>query len=493
MRAYLRAYQATGEQAFADSARDTLSFVADVMTGPDGQFYSALDAETDAVEGAYYVWERSDVRRVLSNEQMALFDAAFALEPVPAFPGHKHPDGGVLFMRKPATALARDLGTPYAELRVKIDAILRVLKMSRDARKLPRLDDKVIAGWNGMMIGACAMAGSALSDSTYLASATRGAEFVLGHMRDEQGRLWRIWRQGVREQPAFQEDYAFLIQGLLALHAATDDPRWLESAVALATVADELFWDARDRGYFFSQDGPDLIARIKSISDGAIPSGNSAMLHNLARLWIVTMDDRWRQRVEQMLQAFNAPLAAAPAAHIHMVHALDRWLRLDQSGAPAAEGVAPPGDRAEIASPDRLDGTGRVAVLVAAEPAQVRPAGTFRVHADLAIEAGWHINANPASDPLLIPTLVDLRGDSRVEVVSVAYPDGRDLTARFAEHPIKVLTDRVRITLTARVGESVPVGSRLALNVFVQYQACDEVRCLKPAEQVKEVFVEVTD
>ncbi|MCI0631253.1 MAG: DUF255 domain-containing protein [Phycisphaerales bacterium] len=507
VRGYVRAHEATGEQAFADSARDTLAYVADLMTGPDGQFYSALDAETDAAEGAYYVWERSEIQRILSSEQLAVFDSVFALGPVPTFPGHKHPEGGVLYMRKPLTELAHERSTPYDELRAKVDEMVRALERHRDQRKLPHLDDKVIAGWNGMMIGAYALAGAALKDSAYLASAQRAAEFVLTHMRDEQGRLWRIWRKGVAEQPAFQEDYAFCVQGLLVLHDATSDPRWLDSAVELARIADQFFWDsasgpgggAGGGGYFFAQESPDLIARIKSVSDGAIPSGNSAMLHNLVSLWQETGDTHWKRRTEEMLQTFGGALASAPGAQIHMVHALERWLRLGQATSPATAAsprITLPDVRDAVSNAPRSDGSAYVTALITTEPTRVRPGGTFQVHVDLTIAKGWHINANPASDSALVPTLADLRGsagDSLVEVVSVAYPDGHDLKASYADGPIKVLSDRVRITITARLAESVTVGSIVPLSVFIQYQACDDARCLPPVEQISEVKAQVIE
>jgi len=141
------------------------------------------------VEGAYYVWNRDKLTAILEGDDLALFDTVFALADLPAFPGHRHPDGGALFMRKPIAVLAADLGIPYAALHARVDDILAQLKDARVERKLPRLDDKVIAGWNGLMIGAYAEAGRVLDKPAYTEAARRAAAFLLEHMRDDDGNL----------------------------------------------------------------------------------------------------------------------------------------------------------------------------------------------------------------------------------------------------------------------------------------------------------------
>ncbi len=490
---YVAAYESTGDPMFADVARGILRCVAEVMTGTDGQFYSALDAETDAVEGAYYVWTRSEVQQLLSGGDLALFDQVFALGNVPTFPGHKHPDGGVLYMRKPITEVTRDLNAPYAGLRAQVDSLLSRMKARRDQRTLPHLDDKVISGWNGMMLGAYADAGMTLAEPSYITAAERAAAFVLERMRRPDGQLLRVWRRGVAGQSAFQEDYSFVIQGLLVLNEATDDVRWLDAAVELTRISDELFWDTAEGGYYFAQDTPDLIARSKSISDGAIPSGNSTMLHCLVQLWQVTGDDIYRQRVEQMLRTFGGTLAASPSSQIHMVHALEEWLRSKKSTSrkprPPSE-ITLPGLGSVTGGIPPLDGEQHVTASVLADPTRVRPGETFLVHVDLTVEDGWHINANPASSPLLIPTIADLRGDSPVELVSVTYPEAETLRAAYAEEPIRVLDGQVRITLKVRLDGSAQSGTTVPVRVLIQYQACDDTRCLPHKERIEELTIE---
>ena len=204
--AYLDAYAATGEARHADAARGIFRFVGEVFTGPQGQFYSALDAETDAVEGAYYVWTREEITRVLGDKDAAAFLSAFELADVPIFPGHKHPEGGTLVRKARGQA-----NTP------EIAAMLAKLAEVRKARKLPRLDDKAIASWNGMMIDAYARGAEVLKDDAYRAAAAKAAEFVLTFMRTPDGRLVRSIRLADEKkamltapQEGFLEDYATL-------------------------------------------------------------------------------------------------------------------------------------------------------------------------------------------------------------------------------------------------------------------------------------------
>jgi uncharacterized protein YyaL (SSP411 family) len=240
--AYLDACAATGEVRFADTARGIFSFVAAVFTGPDGQFYSALDAETDAVEGAYYVWTRDEITRVLGDKDAAAFLAVFALANVPHFPGHKHPEGGAVVRKARGVANSPE-----------IEAMLGKLASARQNRTLPRLDDKAIAAWNGMMIDAYARGSEVLKEDSYRAAAAKAATFVLDRMRTRDGRLLRSVRvvaDAKRQPPSqegFLEDYAFVIRGLLALERVETDSasktRWLAAARTLAVKADELIWD----------------------------------------------------------------------------------------------------------------------------------------------------------------------------------------------------------------------------------------------------------
>jgi hypothetical protein len=354
------------------------------------------------------------------------------------------------------------------------------------------------------MIDAYARAGRTLDDPAYLHAARRAAAFILDNMRDENGHLLRIMRNDIAEQPAFLEDYAFFIQGLLSLHQAAGEPFWLDRAAELARLADQLFWDSgtndaeppgssggdagtreQGGGYFFALESPHLIARSKSIDDGAIPSGNSAMLHNLLTLSELTSDTHWQRRADAMFAAFGRSLLDHPGAHIHMIHAVERMLRADSTR--IASGSQAPSRVNPAARPDDI------AITIQPKSDQLRPGQTFRIFVQLDISPPWHINANPASAPNLIPTLVDLRCDAPVELLSVDYPKPQQIKTDFADEPLKVFQGRTTITLTVRVADDAPAPATHTLNVFVQFQPCDHARCLPPAEQTIDLRIDIKD
>jgi len=490
--AYLRAYEATGDEAFADVARDILRYIDELMTGPDGQFYSALDAETDATEGAYYAWNREQIEQTLNENELALFDKAFAIAPIPEFRGHMHPDGGALHMRKPITELAAELGTPYADLRDRLDGILAKMKAVRDDRELPGLDDKVIAGWNGMMIGAYAEAGRTLGEPAYTNSARNAASFMLDRLRDDNGDLLRLWRAGVSEQPAFHEDYAFAIRGLTSLYRSTEEQRWLDAATDLADRADKRFWDDDAGGYYFAEATEDLIARSKSPRDGAIPSGNSAMANALIDLAELTKDDRWRGRAEDTLEAFSGIAAAAPAGHLHMVHAVERFLKLPEDGAAdvSASAIGLP----QIMSDELEAGpttAGHARISASVEPTLIRKGQVFKVRVVVDIDDGWHINANPASSPELIATAVDIRSELPIQVDRVEYPKSVRLNPSFSPQAIEVYEGEAELMVECRLERGEYADGANLLRVVTVYQACNDHSCAAPATEIIEVPITV--
>ncbi|MEX2219735.1 MAG: DUF255 domain-containing protein [Phycisphaerales bacterium] len=495
---YLDASSATGEQRHADTARGIFRFVAEVFTGPQGQFYSALDAETDAVEGAYYTWTREQITSVLGDADAAEFLVAFELADVPIFPGHKHPEGGTLVKRARGVA-----NTP------EIDAMLGRLAAVRQARKLPRLDDKAIAAWDGMMIDAYARGAEVLKDDAYRAAGVKAAEFVLEKMTASDGRLLRSVRLAAdakappSAQEGFLEDYAFMIRGLLALHRVEPDAarsaKWLDAAKTLQAKADELFWDKDGGGYFFATPQPDLIARGKDIGDNATPGGNSVMAHNLIELAAATGDGAHRARAERLLGAFSGAMAQSPRGSVHMVHAVQRLLS-QPPGAPAIE-IKPPSSAAPQVVPAISDSSAHVKVEASVEPTSAAPGDTVTVTATLRIDDGWHVNANPASADFLIATLVDVRANAppgaaetpKIDVVEISYPKSSILKSKgLGTDAIRVYSGLARVIIAVRLPAEAPTGAVISLRVLAKFQACsDDGVCLLPAEWAGDISVRV--
>jgi uncharacterized protein len=313
-RAYLHGWLMTGEPLFRRVCEETLDFVARELRGEEGGFLSALDADSEGVEGKFYVWTVAELRDALdaADVEAALAWLGATEEGNFVDPHHPQPGWNVLTARGPE---------PPAEQRARIRSTLLA---ARAARVRPGLDDKRLAAWNGLAIHAFAEAGAVLGRPDYVDAAVRGAEFVLGSMRDGDGRLQRTWKDGQAKLNAYLEDHAFLVEALLALYEATFDPRWFAAARALADAILERFADA-DAGGFFStsSDHEQLVVRRKDIEDAPIPSGSSSAAVGLLRLAALTGEARYEDAAVSHLRLVAPLLGAHPQAFAHALVALD--------------------------------------------------------------------------------------------------------------------------------------------------------------------------
>jgi uncharacterized protein YyaL (SSP411 family) len=328
----LGAWQATGDERHAWLARDVLDYVLRDLAAPEGGFYSAEDADSlpdggsEPVEGAFYVWSMAEISAALGA------DAAFAASHF----GVK-PDGNVTRERDPHAeftgknilAQARPLAEtaklfemePEAASDLLASCLSRLLAV-RSARSRPHLDDKVVAGWNGLMISALARASVSPADSladrrpAYLAAALRAAAFAERELFSIPGGVpRRSWRRGSGSGPGFAEDCAFLVQAWLDLYEATFDKAWVERAEMLQQVLDALFWDAAKGGYFNSAAGAaDVVVRLKEDYDGAEPAATSTAALNLFRLSALTSNEALREQGRRAIAAFRGRWEEAPQA-----------------------------------------------------------------------------------------------------------------------------------------------------------------------------------
>jgi uncharacterized protein YyaL (SSP411 family) len=311
-RAYLHGFQASDDPRLAEVCRETLDWTLREMRGPEGAFYAALDADSEGVEGRYYVWTLSQLRAALGEDA----DAAIAWLGVTeqgnfADPHHPEPGLNVLQSRGPR---------PPAEQRERVRA--RLLE-ARAERTRPGLDDKRLMSWNALMIGALADAGATLEESRYLDAAVGCAEFLLGEMRDAQGRLLRTYNEGQARIDAYLEDHAFLLEALIALFEATCEERWFSEATALADTLIARFADS-ERGGFFStaSDGDQLIVRRKDLEDSPIPSGASSAAMGLLRLAQLTGDDEYERHAISVLHLLAEIALRHPNSFGHLLQVL---------------------------------------------------------------------------------------------------------------------------------------------------------------------------
>jgi hypothetical protein len=292
------------------------------MTNSDGGFYSAEDADSEGEEGTFYLWEPEQIASILDRDEARLFVAHYGLTERGNFEKGKT----ILSIVTLAEELAKQFGKDHHEV-VNILARAKAKAFrARAKRERPHRDDKIITGWNGLMISSLAYGGAALKEEKYTTAAWRCAEFILRTLYKD-GRLRRYYRDGHVVGEAFLDDYAFMVIGLIDLYEATFDARWLSEANQLTEEMIKLFADTEQGGFFLAgRDGQRLIARTRPGSDGAVPSGNSAAAMVLLRLGCLTMNQEFSAQGGKVLETFSRQLEESPAYSSVMLEALSLWL-----------------------------------------------------------------------------------------------------------------------------------------------------------------------
>jgi uncharacterized protein YyaL (SSP411 family) len=321
--AYLEAFQATGNAFYREVVEETLAYVRREMTSPEGPFYSTQDADSEGVEGKFFVWSAEEIEHVLGKESADVFTYVYGVTPEGNWEEHN-----ILSRAKTLEQDARLLRLPEPGLRRQLDEAKRKLFEVRSRRVWPGRDEKVLTSWNGLMIAAFAQAAQVLDNPEYAATAARAADFILRRMRADDGRLLRTYSAGSSPRlNAYLEDYAFCIDALVSLYEATFALRWIEAAVDLAGVMIEQFWDAAEAGFFYTgKDHEQLIARTKDAHDSSTPSGNAMAATALLRLAKLTGRREFQEKAEATLRAFRGLMAQAPTAAGQMLIALDFYL-----------------------------------------------------------------------------------------------------------------------------------------------------------------------
>jgi len=302
--AYTEAWQITHDDFYQGVARDIIRYIARDMTDKGGAFHSAEDADSEGEEGTFYVWTDTELRSLLGDEAAEVVMRHYDFRPGGNFEHDKNVLHGVHTLEE----TARRTGRTAEEVRKIIAESKAKLFEARSKRSRPGLDDKILTSWNGLMISGVARAGRILDDENYTQPASRAADFILTKLRDPKtGRLLHRYRDGEARGAAFLDDYAFLVDGLLSLFEATQDPRWLGEAIRLTDEQVKFLWDEKDGGFYFAgSDDPTLLLRPKSDYEGAEPSGNSVAVLNLLRLAQLTGKDEYRQKADRTLKSLSA-------------------------------------------------------------------------------------------------------------------------------------------------------------------------------------------
>ena len=321
-RTYLEAYQATHDEFYAGIARQILDYVAARMTGPEGGFYSAEDADSvdpqnpaKKREGAYFVWKKSEIEKLLPAADAEAFCRYYGVEDA----GNALSDTHKEFVEQNVLHVVPTEPAPASLERSK-----KKLLEVRAKRPAPYLDDKILTDWNGLMLSSFAFASRVLDEKKYADVAQKTGRFILKELTGRNGELLHRYREGSAGIEANANDYAFLIYGYLALYEADFDAAWLQEAKKLADGLLEKFWDKENGGFFLTAEGAErLFTRPKELYDGAVPSANSVAALDLALLGRYTGDKKYETYAQRTLDVFSGALAGDPSNYPQMLIALD--------------------------------------------------------------------------------------------------------------------------------------------------------------------------
>ena len=511
---FTEAYRSTKKPEYREVAEETLDFILAEMTDPNGGFHSALDAETEGVEGRYYVWSLDQVERLGGPYARDLIATYGMLEAAPSEHGY------VLHLPQSILDTATELKIPPQELRARLlDARGRLLE-ARRRRPTPLKDDKVLTSWNGLMIRAFANAASVFGQRRYLDAAERAMMFALTSLRNDEGQLLRTWRADTAKLNAYLDDYAFIVDALLTLHLTTRDEKWLNAARRLTDDQIRLFWDETSGGFFFtSHNHEELLARTKNGWDSVLPSGNSVSVRNLVRLASLTGEASYREKAQKILEIFAPQFETHPRGASYMALALGEFLdktdyrslrdrvadtqnRTSSEATPPAK-LDPPANAVAATTPsksgtpqagsqsrtlasgatrdadDNKQAQHHVSAKAFLANDRLPAGGTSRIGILLTIAPDWHINTNPAHPDFLIPTTIELKSKHGVTMAEPVYPAGGELKLEGLDSAYHVYEDEVLVTADLAIPRT--AASKLEeFELTIRYQACNDQNCERP-------------
>jgi uncharacterized protein YyaL (SSP411 family) len=335
-RLYLEAYEATGDGFYRRIAEETLDYVMRDMRSPEGGFYSAEDADSEGVEGKFYVWTPEEIEATLEPEDAKLAERYWDVTERGNFEGKN-----ILNVPRPPEAVADEFGLSTEELWQRILLIRERLFTEREKRVRPGRDEKVLAAWNGLMLRAFALAAGATGREEYLRVAEENAVFLLEKLVVD-GRLRRSYKDGQARLNGYLEDYACVADGLVELYEATFETRWLREAASLADAILGLFWEEAEGAFYdTAADHEELVTRPRDVYDNATPSGNSVAVDVLLKLSVLLEREDYRERAGAVLDNLSGGMVQVPGAFGRLLSALDFYLSTPYEVAIIGEREAP--------------------------------------------------------------------------------------------------------------------------------------------------------
>jgi uncharacterized protein YyaL (SSP411 family) len=478
--AYTEAFSLTGNVHYAEVAREIYNWVLREMRVEGGAFASAMDADSEGEEGRYYTWTLGEIRQVLPPALADLFCNVYSIRPDGNY--REEATGqltgrNIPHLRAPLAEIAAELGMTPKELQDKMKTAREMLLQARLQRVPPLRDDKVLAGWNGLMIESLAYAGLVLEDRQYVQAAEEAARFILQRMTDADGRLLRRYRDGEAAIPAYLEDYALLGSGLLELFEATEDETWLAEAKRLAnrTIAD--FWDEEHQAFVNTADYHErLIARVKEVHDRSTPCGNGAAVRLLAKLYGVTGEENYAYFAYLTLRSLWSPIQKYPQGSDSLIYALLLLAGHELEDMPEAEEAQP------TMSPTGLPVNVEMHIMEGG------------VMIRFLMERGWHINGAEGVPDDLVPTRIDISSTLPLVFGEPMFPPPDTLQTDESAPPIPIYRGELRVVVPV-IGIGEVTTDTGEIQAKVTCQPCTDTECALPqtVDLVQQVRLHVRD
>jgi len=325
--AYTETFQATQNEKYLTVANEIIEYILRDMTSPEGGFFSAEDADSEGVEGKFYVWDVDEIRSILDEKDAQLFITTFNLEQDGNFSEEstKIKTGeNIPFLKYDLETISKRIVLEQAELGKRLENIKKKLFLEREKRIHPYKDDKILTDWNGLMIAALAKTARITQNEKTKDACVKSMQFILTNLKDKEGRLLHRYRDGESSIMATLDDYAFVIWGLLELYETTFQTNYLKQAIGFQNIQNNYFWDEVNFGYYLTaNDAEKLLTRSKEIYDGAIPSGNSVSFNNLLKLARLTANSDFENFASKMSASFSEIVNKAPSGTTMMLKGIN--------------------------------------------------------------------------------------------------------------------------------------------------------------------------
>ena len=466
IRFYTDGYLLTDDDLYRETVEGIYQWLDCEMTSPDGAFYSAIDSESDAEEGKFYVWTYAEIIKVLGNKDGKLFAEIYGAKENGNFSEEATGHASKNNILHRTTALTDEVKKRLVPMRAK-------LLQTRSKREYPHLDDKTIAAWNGLMIEGLAYAGRMLDEPKYVHAAQRAADYLLNTMMKE-GRLQRSSRNGQAKLDGYLNDYAFVAKSMVELYRATvhlgvAKEKYLDAATEMTETILSDFQDPVRGGFFFtaepSQDNTSaeqlagFVIRSKNLgSGGNLPSGNGVTTEVLLDLHELTGEARYRAIAAKTIESLSGHLHQSLGSPDHLLLALSR-LEDSQSQGQFVGNV--------------IQGTVLPAITTAA------PSETVKIQVQLNIDAGWHLYGNASDEQQFVPTKLEVVPNPTVEVTEVRSPAATQKHDPVSDRMLSVYEGSVSFNIQLKVNASAASGP-VQIEATLDYQACDDRKCLAP-------------